>query len=347
MTKATGMGPLPRFLEERAGWRSLQSVFATEGVPLDIMNQRETRMPLASMTAIFEGAARAAGDRTFGFTVGAEMSHEHFGLWAVYCASANTLGNALRRTVRSGHFQQTGGGLTLETEGSFAIWRYYRPVISERHIQHSDHLIGPMRRLIRSFLGPNWNPAWIELDYPGDSLARLLEAQLECPLRFSSPCVGIGLEASHLRTANHAVATRQSARQVTLLDVEASETAYSYDNFFQSVFWIVILRLIDGSSDIEGAAQMTGLGVQAFQRLLRQEGLTYRKLLDHARLSRARALLCETGQTVTEIAFALGYTDHANFTRAFNRWKGCSPSVYRINAAAERAASSANAPRET
>jgi AraC-like DNA-binding protein len=40
-------------------------------------------------------------------------------------------------------------------------------------------------------------------------------------------------------------------------------------------------------------------------------------------------MLRETKLSVTEIAFALGYFDHANFTRAFNRWVGCTPSEYR------------------
>jgi AraC-like DNA-binding protein len=126
------------------------------------------------------------------------------------------------------------------------------------------------------------------------------------------------------------------------LDVEAAEAANPFDPSVQSIFSILNMRLIDGRSDIEGAARLAGLGMQAFQRLLRGEGLTYRKLLDRARLMRARALLYETNQTVTEIAFTLGYTDHANFTRAFKRWQGCSPSVYRMTTTTEPAVCSVN-----
>ena len=46
-------------------------------------------MPVASMMAIFEGAARAAGDRTFGFNVGVGMAYESYGLWMAYSASTD------------------------------------------------------------------------------------------------------------------------------------------------------------------------------------------------------------------------------------------------------------------
>lgn len=93
---------------------------------------------------------------------------------------------------------------------------------------------------------------------------------------------------------------------------------------------VVALRLLDGRSDIEGAAQAIGLSVQGLQRRLRQKGYTYREILELARRVRATSLLLETQLPIVEIALSLGYEDHANFTRAFVRWEGCSPSEFRF-----------------
>jgi AraC-like DNA-binding protein len=46
--------------------------------------------------------------------------------------------------------------------------------------------------------------------------------------------------------------------------------------------------------------------------------------------------LRETREPVTEIAIALGYQDAANFTRAFRRYAGCSPTAFRAANAAPR-----------
>ena len=36
--------------------------------------------------------------------------------------------------------------------------------------------------------------------------------------------------------------------------------------------------------------------------------------------------------SVEELAFALGYNDPANFRRAFRRWEGVAPTIYRDRA---------------
>lgn len=69
--------------------------------------------------------------------------------------------------------------------------------------------------------------------------------------------------------------------------------------------------------------------MQGLQRRLRQKGYTYREILELARRDRAVCLLLETPLPIVEIALSLGYEDHANFTRAFVRWEGCPPSVFR------------------
>jgi AraC-like DNA-binding protein len=93
------------------------------------------------------------------------------------------------------------------------------------------------------------------------------------------------------------------------------------------------LRLLDGDTDIDGAALLAGLGPRSLQKKLRDEGFTYRKILDAVRLQRSAALLQETDETVTYIALSLGYAEPGNFTRAFHRWTGRSPIDFRHRAA--------------
>ena len=95
ITRATGLGALPALLEERGGMRALCRVFDAEGAPLEIIENRQTFIPLASMMGLFERAGRELGDRTFGTTVGMTMSPGSFGLWLEYCAAAPTLGAGL------------------------------------------------------------------------------------------------------------------------------------------------------------------------------------------------------------------------------------------------------------
>lgn len=85
----------------------------------------------------------------------------------------------------------------------------------------------------------------------------------------------------------------------------------------------------DGPPPIECVARAARCSVRTVQRRLREAGLTYSGLLDEVRLEIAAGMLNEAGRKVRDIAFDLGYSDQANFTRAFRRWAGVSPSAYR------------------
>ncbi|WP_372965788.1 AraC family transcriptional regulator [Marinobacter sp.] len=68
---------------------------------------------------------------------------------------------------------------------------------------------------------------------------------------------------------------------------------------------------------------------RTLKRRLQEEDVSFQNLVDEIRLDRARDLLSSTAMNLTQIADALGYADAANFTRAFKRWTGFSPSHYR------------------
>lgn len=71
---------------------------------------------------------------------------------------------------------------------------------------------------------------------------------------------------------------------------------------------------------------------RTLKRRLQEENASFQNLVDHVRLERAGELLKNTGMNLSQIADVLGYADAANFTRAFKRWTGTSPSHYRAQA---------------
>jgi YesN/AraC family two-component response regulator len=62
----------------------------------------------------------------------------------------------------------------------------------------------------------------------------------------------------------------------------------------------------------------------------RQEmGVTPIAYLNRYRISRACGLLAETGRSITDIAIAVGFTDHPSFSRLFHREMGRTPHAFR------------------
>ena len=69
--------------------------------------------------------------------------------------------------------------------------------------------------------------------------------------------------------------------------------------------------------------------MRTLQRRLSDMDTTFSAVIDTAQMRWAVQLLERDDYSLAEIAHQLGYTDQANFTRAFRRWTGLPPGVYR------------------
>jgi AraC-like DNA-binding protein len=95
---------------------------------------------------------------------------------------------------------------------------------------------------------------------------------------------------------------------------------------------VIEARLHDPSLDPETAAGAAGISVRYANSLLAHEGLSLQRLIVARRLERCRMALADARQahrSVSEIAYAWGFSDQSHFTRRFKAAFGCSPSDFR------------------
>jgi AraC-like DNA-binding protein len=80
---------------------------------------------------------------------------------------------------------------------------------------------------------------------------------------------------------------------------------------------------------LESVARRLGASTRTLKRRLAEQGTSFTEILGAARRQRALLLLDDRRLGIGEIADRLGYSDVANFTRAFRRWTGKTPAAYR------------------
>src|SRR5262245_90658 len=95
---------------------------------------------------------------------------------------------------------------------------------------------------------------------------------------------------------------------------------------------IVISLLPGGYPDIQLVAEVVGMSARTLQRRLHAEGLTFARVVARGRFAEARRLLGDPARKIIDVALDLGYSDHAHFTRAFERWTGIPPREFRRRA---------------
>lgn len=81
--------------------------------------------------------------------------------------------------------------------------------------------------------------------------------------------------------------------------------------------------------DLETTAKRLAMSTRSLRRRLQAEGTSFRSVLDEVRSTFADLWLVDPSRSITEIGFDLGYTDAANFARAYRRANGLSPTAAR------------------
>jgi AraC-like DNA-binding protein len=187
--------------------------------------------------------------------------------------------------------------------------------------------IGIHVSLMRDIMGGTFAPCEICLGYPEAADFGLPADQIGCGVRFASATNRIVFQSEWLD---------QSARL-------GNKTTYPTivalcDNLLGDLnlrvgmagrIRTLLLRDIANPPSFAAVAGALGANERSLRRQLRQQGLSFRGLLDELRTQIALKYLRTTKLANEDIALALGFSDAANFRRAFHRWTNKAPSDIR------------------
>jgi AraC-like DNA-binding protein len=327
-TTASGLGPLPRLLEDMGGRTAVRRVFKNAGVPLDLIENRRTHLPIRDMIALFSQAAIDLGDADFGLRVGAHMSTIDFGPWARYALAAQNLGAMLERMTKALLYHQTGTEFQVEKNGPSVCWSYaVKGPIAENPQHAIDHILQPMINSVRLYAGPQWRPRAIKVAYSGPSRKASFENAFAVPIYFTEQTTALVIERELLYSRQMTRGVRLEL--VTFGDLRRMAMSLPPRTTVEKARSIVDLRVRNGSATIETIAAELNTSVRTLQRELGRNRMRFRDLVQRARFAQAVRLVAETHRTFEDIACEIGYSDPANFTRAFQRASGMPPSAYR------------------
>lgn len=154
-------------------------------------------------------------------------------------------------------------------------------------------------------------------------------ARLPVPVRYGQPDYAIriprALMEAPLRLANPAAAAM--AREACERELQARRL--TREDALTARVRSLLVQSEDRLPTLEEVASALHVSTRTLKRRLQEEGRNFRALVDHVLEMRATQMLQEEGLSVSEVAFRLGYNDVSNFSRAFRRWTGQSPSDFR------------------
>jgi len=110
---------------------------------------------------------------------------------------------------------------------------------------------------------------------------------------------------------------------------EAEIKRLGVDDGFKEIVGAALRSRLASPPTEKETSKLLGYSARNLRRRLNEENTSYRNLLNSIRQESARKYLTTTHLTIEEIAFEIGYRNVGNFSRAFKRWTGTSPSAFR------------------
>ncbi|NOE19755.1 helix-turn-helix domain-containing protein [Ruegeria atlantica] len=328
MISAKALGAMPQFVLDVAGERRLIAAMRAAELSYKFVDERSGYISAHSLATFIHEAAWSTGLQNIGLFWSPHLTVAEYGAWGRYVLSAPNLGTALNRASFVMPLHSSTDRAWLESPGSPARFCYDFGIKSHRaYPDVGFSAIGVILSIFKAYLGANWTPRAVLLNFHKVTNANEAEDVFRCPVIWDAPQLGIEFDRSCLQASR---SSRPNAENPTTVDDIARERLGGPpETLSERVAELARQQLNDDAVSIDSIARSLDVGVRTLQRRLEAEGGRYRNIINRVRIERATELLALPTEAVSDIATALGYETSNNFSRSFKRQMGISPTEFR------------------
>ncbi len=311
-----------------------QALLEGTGQTLEALKDPTARLPLDDCATLVERARRLTGEPALAFSMGLHMRLSWHGFLGFAAMTAGTVREALDLAERFSLTRTSAFGISTYVEGERGalVLEERVPLGGLREFAVIALLVG-IARIAREVTGQTV-PGLAECAFPEPDYARALMARVGAsqggPMRFDAPAHRLVFDASVLDLP--LVSADPSAMQLARAQCDRELAAIAEAGSFLGRVRAALHGGAGRTRSVDEVARRLHLSTRTLKRRLAEHGASFSEVRDEVRRQRALLLLADRRVGLGEIADRLGYSDLANFTRAFRRWTGQTPAAYRDRA---------------
>jgi AraC-like DNA-binding protein len=297
------------------------------------LDDPDARLPSYALWRIVQHVVDRTGDRGFGLRFAEAMDIRAQGFWGYTFISCLSLRHAFQLIVRFSSLRHSSA-LSFWEEGDWGVFQWTGDPSVPKGMEciAGDGFLSCFCYHRRRLLPGATAPLQATLTYDEEPHHQALRALVGGPITFNAA-------ANQVRFPRHELDLAPRGRDQQLLRLCVTQLERQLENWrarhesqdlTARVRQLMRGQLRSGTS-LELVASALRVSVRTLRRRLETAGVSFLDLLERVRHEAAVEYLSRGADDIAAIATRLGYGDPSNFRRAFRRWTGQSPTVFRAN----------------
>ncbi len=290
-----------------------------------------TRVSLNQVIECYRNAARLTRNPRFAYQAGLRFHVSTYGMYGFAILCSMNFRQTMHFAVKYHQLATPLAEISFKEEGNRGVWTFVpipHPRVDAPLYKFLVELsLGIYLSLHRDVMGPSFVAREIHVTYSPPDDAQTYPEAFGCEVLFSQSENKLVFDAGWLD------GTPQLGNEITYSAVlklcdELLEEMQLGIGLAGKVRELLLINLMRPTS-FDAIARYLNMTTRTLRRKLHEENTSFRQLADELRMQVAIKYLRDTDLTIEDIAYALGFSDAANFRHAFRRWTKAGPIEYR------------------
>lgn len=307
-----------------------RELFAQAGLDHSRLREPLARFPATAVMKMWAIGVETTGDPCFGLKVASFWHPTTLHALGYSWLASDNLAEAFDCAVRYTRIVNTAAQGILRVDSSPQHYKLIAE-ISRGKIDPVPAAVEASMAIFhimcRSAYGPDFRMQRVAFRHKAPSCRKCFDELFQAPVEFDAGETALWIDPNMVReplaTANPELA-RINDQIVTdyLAQLDQGDLG-------MRVRSKLIEHLPGGHFSEAEIASMLNVSQRSLQRKLREQGQSFTQLVESTRSELAQQYVRDPQHSFNEVAFLLGFTEPANFSRAFKRWHGKSPTEFR------------------
>ncbi len=304
---------------------SFDTCLAEAGLRADVLEEPMFRCAWPQFETLAQAVITATAKPELGLLLGERLLVHTHGVLGYAAMNAETLSEALQTLEQFIRVRVAFMQLAYDADNAALVLSSDMPLGQAERLLMEAILLA-IKQIIDFITREKAAITQVRFHYQAPAEAALIEQVFDTQVQYGAPlsglCIAPDLLHKPLRVAEpEAYAMAQTLCEQALAKL-GDESALS-----QRIQRYLLTRHNEFPT-LEQVCRQLHTTPRTLHRRLKAEGTSFREITDTTKHRLALQYLQEGQNSLQEVAYLLGYSDLANFRRAFKRWVGLSPSEY-------------------